>query len=173
MTTRAVVLAVLVAAACGDEAGPMDRSTIATIAKSRGDAQGGERTGIYAATFEVGDCDCPDDIGINLCLSEEFADAIGVTIHVTEGDGFMVLDVDQVPTLQLSGAIDDDGTATLGSVYVGLDLDASLVILGRLDAEFDEDGTLTGQTSLRAQGELGGTPISCGSELEIDGIRLN
>lgn len=169
---RRVAVAVVLASACADESGPLDRETIAGIARARGDALGGERSGIYQASLEVNACDCPDELGLAVCLSEDLVEAIAVFIDITEGDGFMVARFEQLPQLELSGAIDADGTATLGSVFIGFDLDSNVVLLGRFDGTFGEDGEIVGAVSLRADGKLAGAPIACGNEAEVDGIRL-
>jgi hypothetical protein len=169
---RAVAIAVLLATGCAEAAGPLDRSTIAEIARSRGDAQGSEHAGTWHAMLDVGECDCPTDAGTAACLSEDIAELVGVTMEIVEGDGFMLVRIDVLPQLELSGAIDADGTMSLGSVYVGLDLDSSLVLLGRFDGEFDGSGGLTGVVSLRAEGELAGTPVSCGADAEIEATEL-
>jgi hypothetical protein len=173
VTAKWWVIFALLASACADDPGPLDRSTIAAIAKSRGDAQGGERTGLYHATLEIGECDCPDDLGFAVCLSKDLVESLGVMFDVVEGDGFMAVRSDGLPReFGFSGAIDADGTATLGSVFIGFDLDAELVFLGRIDAVFGEDGELTGSVSLGGEGRLAGDPVRCGFDGDVEGVRL-
>lgn len=171
MTKCALAMVLLLGPACAQDPGPLDRETVAEIAKSRGDAQGGARTGTYLATLDIGDCDCPDEIGLVLCLSQEITDA-QLELRVVEGDGFMTADLTGSELAGMSGAIDADGTATLGSVYIGYGFSSDLVVIGRFDGGFGDDGTLTGTAQQEAHGEFGGASIACGGAFEVDAFRL-
>lgn len=168
---KRLALGCVIATACAEEPGPLDREVVAEIARSRGDAQGGERTGSYYASFDVGACDCPADITLPLCLSQEFADTFDLELRVVEGDGFLTMTMVDSELLLLSGAIDEDGTATLGSVVIGFGYSTNLVVIGRLDGEFEDDGTLTATVQSSASGEFGGASLSCGSTFDVEAVR--
>lgn len=175
---RRAGLALVVAATfgCADEPGPLDRETVAEIARSQGDAQGGARTGTWDGTFVQGACDCPSDLPQGVCLDDAFEYGVTVPMRLVEGDGVLLL-APQLGTvgitvpLEFSGPIDADDTFVVGLVGAGLGFTAELLVIGRLDAVLDDDEHFSGVMDLRMRGEFGERTFDCDSTLDLEARR--
>lgn len=171
----APVMVALALAGCGEENGPLDPTTIAALSRTRGDALGVTHTGIWAVRFEVVACTCP--VSADLCFDPALLNLISAYAQVVEGDGFLTMSVDSAETqlafgAELSGPINADGTASVGFVDNGFALNAELLVLGRMDGEFDGPDAFSGFFQQRAKGQYGENTVDCGADLDIDAERM-
>lgn len=166
----------LCAPGCGDEAGPLDRETVAALARTRGDAQGTSHTGNWAVRFEVTSCTCPADTMV--CIDPALQEILTGYPRLIEGDGLLVVSAFDsglfgatVVPAELSGPIDADGTFSVGSVGAGFGLLVELLTIARLDGSFDGDDAFTGVFAQRIEGTLAEAKLDCTIELQYDATR--
>ncbi len=166
--------------ACADDEDPMGREAVAELARSRGDAQGGARTGTWATRFVEQSCVCPAELSntVILCDADTTLGFIPVMLRVVEGDGVVTLTPDASSMFdfdlggELSGPIDADGTFGAGIVTIGVDVSASLVVTSRLEAEMTGDDTFEGDIRVRMRGDIGDVVVECESAYDVDAERL-
>ncbi len=165
----------LCAPGCGDEAGPLDRETVAALARTQGDAQGTSHTGNWEVRFEVTSCSCPANTMV--CIDPALQDVLAGYARLIEGDGLLVVSASESemfglgPFAELSGPIDADGTFSVGSVGAGFGLLVELLTIARLDGSFDGDDAFTGVFAQRIEGTLDETKLDCATELQLDATR--
>lgn len=172
---RSLAIVALALSGCAEDHGPLDPVTIAALARSRGDALGITHTGAWSVRFDVVTCTCP--VSAMLCIDPALLDLISAYAEVVEGDGFLTMSVDSTePQLsfgaELSGAINADGSTSVGFVTNGLGLNAELLVVGRVDGEFDGPDAFTGFYQQRAKGQFGEETVDCGIDLDVDAERI-
>lgn len=168
------------ASACSHDEDPLGREAIAELARSRGTAQGGARSGLWNLRLVEQECTCPADAGgmLVLCGADETLGFIPVNMRAVEGDGVITLAPDVTSGLnfglpaELSGPIDADGSFAVGFVTLGLSLNAELDVTSRLDAEMDGTDAFTGEMQTRLHGSFGDASVDCGSRHDVEAERL-
>jgi hypothetical protein len=170
-------LAALAATGCPEDPDPLDPEVLTELARSRGDAQGIEHTGVYQGTFEVLECGCSElDVPFNpsLCASIEAAEAIGLPrvaeLELVQADGTVRLRAlglgdffeEQASLLPVFyGPLQADGRFSAAGV---LEADALAVqgrVLGRIDGVIepsDEVWSLVGEYQQRYAVDLFASP---------------
>jgi hypothetical protein len=148
--------AAIVAPGCRDEVDPLDPEVLAELARSRGDAQGIDRSGIYVGTFEVLHCGCGEidtPYDVSLCTAAEnlpFGAPPLLQLELVQADGSVRIQAlalgdffesEAVLLPVFYGPLQADGRLSAGGV---LQADALLVqgqVLGRIDgiSEFDDE----------------------------------
>jgi hypothetical protein len=171
MTRGGLALAVLVASGCSEDDGPLARDTVASLARTPGDAIGYGRTGIYDARLSDAECDCPvvtlDLIGSASLCTLDIAMQMNRSIGIAQNDGVMVLRVDPV---ELSGPLDQDGTFSIGAVDSLTLLGGSGVRVSRIDGEFDENGILLGEYRQRIDGDFAEATVDCEESFSVEAV---
>ncbi len=120
---------------CYDGYDPLDPDLLAQIARSRGDAEGFERSGYYSGTYETIECGCEEYTSaraLSLCFQVEQADQFGLQsafpIQIVQADG----------TVRLLPAVEGDGFSNgplLPTFYGPLSADGTLQAAGILEAD--------------------------------------
>jgi hypothetical protein len=155
---------------------PLDRETVAAIAKSIGDGRSTARSGNWSVTATVGECECDVLFATRVCVPMQLAD-IPVAVDLVEGGGFLVMRGPLIgPTsgidYEATGAIAADGAFELGYVEVVLSLTAELLTVARVDGEFAaDDAAFSATMQIRASGRLGDIDDACETELALEGER--
>ena len=182
MTRGGLALAVLVASGCSEDDGPLARDTVASLARTPGNAIGYGRTGIYDAMYLAGliaddatlsdaDCNCPvvtlDLVGSASLCTLDIAMQMMRSLGIAQNDGVMVLRVDPV---ELSGPLDQDGTFAIGAVDSLTLLGGSGVRVSRIDGEFDDAGVLLGEYRQRIDGDFAETTVDCEESFSIEAV---
>jgi hypothetical protein len=166
--TRGLALALLVASGCAEDDGPLARDTVASLARTPGDAIGYGRTGIYDATLSDAECDCPvvtlDLVGSASLCTLDIQMQMSRSLGIAQNDGIMVLRVDPV---ELSGPLDQDGTFAIGAVDSLTLLGGSGVRVSRIDGEFDDAGVLLGEYRRRIDGDFAEATVDCEESFSV------
>lgn len=173
LAVRRALLAAALLCACADDPGPLAISTVAELALAKGDAEGYARSGVYEATLQDSDCDCP---GVMIApIQPADAPCIGgipfVTFSVVQSDGILLFELQQTVALELVGALDVDGTFSLGSVDELSSVAGSGHHVARLDGEFDESGGFSGALAHRYDATILEQELKCSEHLTIDATR--
>lgn len=160
-------------AACANEQpeDPLDPALLVQLAEAGGDGDGEALTGRYLLASEVLECDCPQQLGVDLCGSGASAlfglDGPGVLVQV---DGWLTFEPEAAAVpWALSGAIGRDGDfalAALSGLAVGL---FSVRLYARLDGAFADDRSFSGELAHRILGELPDGPVDCRTALILTG----
>lgn len=158
----ALVLAMVAfgAPACDETDNPWDPERLAEIARSRGDAEGHERTGVYEGSYFPIDCPCEElnpALDLSLCTALGQLGTLGlagtVQLEVIEADGQVRL---ATPDLVLEGVINEG----LVPIYWGpIDAEGTLRGAGTLEVS---NLLAQGRVQGLAEGEVNGT------ELQLD-----
>jgi hypothetical protein len=150
--SRAIGGAVALAAGgCYDGFDPLDPEVLAEVARTRGDALGFERSGIYGGEIEVLDCGCygaldASGFDVSLCIALENLEMLGVPpmldLEIVQADGtlrvralrfggFFDSQVQLVPVFY--GPLHADGRMSAAGVLQADAITAQGQVLGRLD----------------------------------------
>lgn len=191
-------LSALALGGCYQGYDPLDPEVLAEIIRSRGDAAGIERSGLYRGSFDVVSCGCEDEdiiFDITLCTNLNDLDDAGIDapmdVTVIQADGSVRISEQNVQLLDalgdpllptFYGALDEDGSLSAAGV---LQTDALLVegqVLGRIDGSFDDDGELVLELQQRyrlsteitsdAEGDQQWRDIDCREWIELDMQRI-
>ena len=149
---------------CYEGFDPLDPEVLAEVMRSRGDAKGGDHSGIYLGRFEALECGCSEvdaEYDLTMCTLIEQAEAIGLSA---------LLDVQLVQA---------DGTVRIQALSLGSQLESSALLLPVLYGPIHADGRLSaggvlqadtvfiqGQVLGRFDGTLDGPPGAATLELE-------
>jgi hypothetical protein len=151
-----VVLPAVLAGAPGCYQGfdPLDPEVLAEVARSRGDAQGFEHSGVYVGTFEALECGCGDideRFDVSLCNLIDSATAFGfedgLDMELIQADGSV-----RIEALALSGFFEQQA-ALLPLLYGSLQADGRISSAGVLQADAI---AVQGQVLARIDGTLDG-----------------
>lgn len=164
--------------ACAEDDGPLDRSTLTALARQRGDAFGGANTGTWLVTLDRVECTCDEHAVAIACLANP-----PTAWRIIEGDGVVTVvltfaDIMSGSTVQFTGPIDADGSFSAALVSSIVALQGDLRLLARIDAVTDlapaEGGqaTMTGHMRVRMAGGLDALAIDCGSDFDVEAMRL-
>jgi hypothetical protein len=134
--TATAVLASVLVTGCYDGFDPLDPEVLAEVARTRGDAVGFERSGIYVGTFDVLECGCSGldaQINVTLCTLIELQEQVGGTaladIEIVQADGTV-----RITALQFDGGFDASGPL-LPVFYGPLQADGRVSAAGVLQAD--------------------------------------
>lgn len=153
----AALAMMLGASGCYDGFDPLDPEVLVEIARSHGDAEGTDRSGIYFGTVEVIECGCLD-VGaaadVSLCVRLEQVQALGVVtsteIELVQADGTARLRAEGlgqavegadalVPVFY--GPLDADGRISVAGIVQADALAVRGQVLGRIDGTLEPEGT--------------------------------
>lgn len=121
---------------CYEGFDPLDPEVLAEVARSRGDAQGFERSGVYVGTFEVHECGCGEvdsRFDVSLCTTIERIEELGLPpvleLELVQADGTV-----RIEALGLGDFFEEQ--ALLLPVFYGpLHADGRLAAAGVLQAD--------------------------------------
>ncbi len=163
--------------ACDEDNGPLDRPTLAALARERGDAFGGAHTGTWLLTLDRTECTCTGEAAVLACLSNP-----PTTLRLVEGDGVVAVGLAFADVMsggvEFTGPIDEDGSFSAALVSSIVAVQGQLRLLARIDAVTDLEpagggqATMDGRLRVRMAGGVGEIAVDCGSEFEIEGLRL-
>lgn len=162
----AALAAIVGVGGCYDGVDPLDPEVLAEVARSRGDAQGFERSGIYAGTVEVLECSCDStlmDAGldVSLCLSFDQLEMAGLPptldLEIVQADGTVrvrplafatVITADSQLLPVFYGPLHADGRLSAAGVLQSDVVAAQGQVLGRVDGTLER---VDGQWGLVAE----------------------
>ena len=138
---------------CYEGFDPLDPEVLAEVARSRGDARGYDRSGVYAGTFEVHECGCGEvdsRFDVSLCTTIERLEALGLPpvleLELVQADGTV-----RIEALGLGDFFEEQ--ALLLPVFYGpLHADGRIAAAGVLQADAI---AVQGQVLGRIDGTLG------------------
>jgi len=143
---------------CHEELDPLDPEVLAEVARTRGDAQGIERSGIYVGMFETLECGCSGvdaAYDLSLCTAVERLEDLGLPpwlqLELVQADGsvriqalgladFFEAEASLLPSFY--GPLHSDGRLSVAGVLQIDALVASGSVLGRIDgtSELEPEG---------------------------------
>jgi hypothetical protein len=143
-----------VAPGCYQGSDPLDPEVLAEVARSRGDAQGFEHSGVYVGTFEALECGCGGidaRFDVSLCALIDDAAALGfddgLDMELIQADGSV-----RIEALALAGFFEQQA-ALLPLLYGPLQADGRISSAGVLQADAI---AVQGQVLARLDGTLDG-----------------
>lgn len=168
MDKRALIMGALFAAACG---APGDLSPDAVQNIPDGDATGSALSGTYDIEIRVTECSgsCgPFSVGIFSASVCDVGDTESGRVEVTQADGRLVIDTDELPS-RFEGGAYADGSFDVGgyATQFGGELQITARSLGQIHA----DGTLESTIRSRSWGEVEGNDADCVGVREVTGVR--
>ena len=129
-------MAALVLLGCHEDLDPLDPEVLAEVARSRGDAQGFARSGVYVGTFELHECGCGNvdsRFDVSLCTTIERIEELGLPpvleLELVQADGTV-----RIEALGL-GNFFEEQTPLLPAFYGPLHADGRLAAAGVLQAD--------------------------------------
>lgn len=182
------VMGALATPGCYDGFDPLDPAVLAAVARGRGDAEGFERSGVYAGAFEVLDCGCSDIdsvLDVSLCSSLELAESVGVTpdleLELLQAGGtvraralglggFFEEELSLLPAQY--GSLQADGRLATAGVLQADALAVTGQVLGRIDGTVERDGDgwrLVGDYRQRYVVDLVATPETLDFGFDAEG----
>lgn len=120
---------------CYEGFDPLDPEVLAEVARSRGDAQGFERSGVYVGTFEVHECGCGEvdsRFDVSLCTTIERIEELGLP-----------------PVLELE-LVQADGTVRIEALGLGDFFEQQALLLPVFYGPLHADGRLSAAGVLQA-----------------------
>jgi len=145
----------LAAPGCYDGYDPLAPEVLAEVMRSRGDAQGFERSGVYEGSVEPLDCGCTDLDGgltVSLCTALDDAAAFGLAnlqLELVQAEGSVRLRAlglggffeAQAPLLPVFyGPLHADGSMSAAGVIEADVLAVQGQVLARIDGTIERDG---------------------------------
>lgn len=173
MSTRRLLVFVLLGACSGGEPDPLDPDVIDMVGKGQGDAEGDARSGVYVLhTAGERSCDCPTVMEFDLCEADFTQIGDNAVVTFDQSDGYLLLAPEAAPgTLSLTGSLDADGTFDLAGVYDLGSILGDLDLTTRLGGEFAGADRFTALLRTRIRGTIQGDDIDCRTEQGVTGKR--
>jgi hypothetical protein len=153
VAATAALAAILTVGGCYEGFDPLDPEVLAEVARTRGDAQGFDRSGVYMGPVEVLECGCTEDVmatgyELSLCGAFETLEMLGVEpelqLELVQADG--TVRVRAVAFAIVSGGgllpvfygpLDADGRISAAGVLQADAVAARGQVLGRIDGTLD------------------------------------